>query len=451
MRKARAPAVNIVLHRLVAPPSRLGQPLPLPTTSSVLLLSPNITSPMPIEFRRHTLPNGLTIIAEVDPAAHSAAAGFFVKTGARDEATHVMGVSHFLEHMMFKGTADIPAEELNRRFDEMGARNNAFTSNEMTCFYAHLLPEFLDAGVELLARMMRPALRESDFSTEKGVILEEIAMYKDQPFWVLYEACTEKHFGAHPLSHRVLGTPDSITALTASQMRDYFETRYAADNTILALAGRLDFARVIDLAEKWCGSWQPTRVGRDSSLPRIAGGRLELQDEKVSRAYLLALCDGPSYADDRRYASALLAQVLGASDNSLLHWALIEPGLAEEAQASFSPHDGFGEFFIFASGDPHRAQAIWDAIAAQLSRLVDSITEDDLVRLKAKIATGATLGAERPADRMHRLGHNWVYLADYRPIEDELAKIERLTRKDLQDAAKAFPIHAQTFGLLTPK
>src|SRR3954469_14987770 len=127
---------------------------------------------MPLTFRQHTARNGLRIIAEVDPAAHSAAAGFYVKTGARDESTPVMGVSHFLEHMMFKGTADITAEELNRRFDEIGARNNAFTSNEMTCFYAHLLPEYFHQGVDLLARMMRPALKPADFTTEKGVILE---------------------------------------------------------------------------------------------------------------------------------------------------------------------------------------------------------------------------------------------------------------------------------------
>src|SRR3954467_1328786 len=106
---------------------------------------------MPLTFQQHKLANGLTIIAEVDPAAHSAAAGFYVKTGARDESTPVMGVSHFLEHMMFKGTTDITAEELNRRFDEIGPRNNAFTSNEMTCFCAHLLPEYLDTGVDLLA------------------------------------------------------------------------------------------------------------------------------------------------------------------------------------------------------------------------------------------------------------------------------------------------------------
>src|SRR3954468_15672037 len=326
---------------------------------------------MPLTFQQHKLATGLTIIAEVDPAAHSAAAGFYVKTGARDETTPVMGVSHFLEHMMFKGTADISAEELNRRFDAIGARNNAFTSNEMTCFYAHLLPEYLPQGMELLGKMMRPALKPADFDTEKGVILEEIAMYKDSPFWVLYEACVERHFGGHPLSHRVLGTAESITALHRDQMQSYFDNRYSADNTIVALAGRVDFDSVCRDIERLCGAWAPTRVGRDNSSPALAGGTFEMKSEKVNRAYMLALCAAPGIGDQRRYAAALLAQIVGNPDNSRFHWSLIEPGLAEEAQASYDPHDGFGEFFVFASGDPERADEIWGVIQKELAGLVD--------------------------------------------------------------------------------
>src|SRR5262245_49368352 len=348
-----------------------------------------------ISFQHHRLSNGLTVIAEVDPTAHSAAAGFFVKTGARDEATPVMGVSHFLEHMMFKGTEEISAEELNRRFDAIGARNNAFTSNEMTCFYAHVLPEFVPQGVELLGKMMRPALKPADFDTEKGVILEEIAMYKDSPFWVLYEACVEKHFGSHPLSHRVLGTTESITALQRDQMKGYFDDRYSADNTIVALAGRVDFDAVCRDVERLCGDWRPTRVGRDNSNPPLAGGTFEMKSEKVNRAYLLALCPAPAIDDKRRYAAALLAQIVGNPDNSRFHWSLIEPGLAEEAQASYDPHDGFGEFFVYASGDPERADEIWGVIQKQLAGLVASLEQDDLDRLINKLATGATVGGEQ--------------------------------------------------------
>jgi len=155
---------------------------------------------MPVEFKQATLDNGLTIIAETDPAAHTASCGFFVKTGARDEASAVMGVSHFLEHMMFKGTERRTPDDVNREFDEIGARYNAFTSAEMTAFHAQVLPEALPQATDILADILRPALRESDFTDEKGVILEEIAMYKDEPFWTLYEELTARRYGAHPLA-----------------------------------------------------------------------------------------------------------------------------------------------------------------------------------------------------------------------------------------------------------
>ena len=173
---------------------------------------------MSVTHHERRLDNGLTILAETDPDAHSAAVGFFVRTGARDEEPALMGVSHFLEHMMFKGTDDLPAEAINRGFDAMGARNNAYTTGEMTAFYAHVLPERTPDALALLGAMMRPALRQSDFDTEKGVILEEIAMYRDNPFWVLYEQCVEKRYGPHGRGHRVLGTETTVGEMDRDAM-----------------------------------------------------------------------------------------------------------------------------------------------------------------------------------------------------------------------------------------
>jgi predicted Zn-dependent peptidase len=405
---------------------------------------------MPYQFKHATLNNGLTIIAEVDPDAHSAAAGFFVKTGARDETREVMGVSHFLEHMMFKGTHDLSAEELSRRFDQIGARNNAFTSNEITCFYAHVIPEHLATSNDLLARMMRPALRNEDFDTEKGVILEEIAMYKDMPFSVLYDACIERHFASHPLSHRILGTSESVTALTREQMADYFAQRYSADNTIVSLAGRLDFDAAVDQLNHLCGHWQQSGPSRDNTKPATPGGHFTINDEKVSRAYTLALFDAPAVEDSRRYAAAILAQIVGSPDNSRLHWSLVEPGLAEEAQAGYEPHDGMGEFLLFTASDPGRADEVWEIVTKELASLSDSLTQDDLDRLLSKFITGATVGGERPADRMHRLGRMWAYLSRYSPLEEELDHLSKVTIADLRDLLQAFPLQPITVGRLLP-
>ncbi len=409
---------------------------------------------MAITFRETTLPNGLKILAEVDDAAHSAAAGFFVKTGARDEQTPLMGVSHFLEHMMFKGTPSRTAEQINQGFDRLGARNNAYTSAEMTCFYATVLPEFLlgqDGVLEVLSDMMRPALRQSDFDTEKNVILEEIAMYDDNPFWVLYERALEEHFERHPLGHRVLGTKESITDLSSHSMRRYFEDRYSADNTVLALAGKIDFDAAVKEVARHCGSWQTTGATRDPKGPPISDKVFEIRDEKVSRAYMLATWSAPAMTDERRYAASLLSQVLGAHDNSRLHWSLIEPGLADEAEASYDGRDGVGDFMLYVSCDPEKKDQVWEIVEKELAGLEASLKEEDLERIRAKAATAVVLAGERPGGRMQRLGRQWTNLGAYTTLEEELEKINRVTVDDLRGILRDFPLRPRTFGTLLPK
>ncbi len=405
---------------------------------------------MAVTFHQATLPNGLTVIAEADDTAHSAAAGFFVRTGARDEAPEVMGVSHFLEHMMFKGTEKISAEGLNREFDRLGTRNNAYTSGELTCFYASVLPERLGEVVDLLGSMLRPALRESDFDTEKKVILEEIAMYADNPFWVLYERSMEEYFGAHPLGHRVLGTPATINAMSAAQMREYFAKRYSADNTVVALAGRLDFDVCVKQIDRLCGWWERTAPGRDSKEPRTHKANLALKDAKVTRGYALMVAPGPSFGDDRRYAASLLAQVLGGADNSRLHWALVETGIADQAEAGYDPRDGTGDFMLFVSCDPERMDEAWSIALKQIEELEATITEDDLAKIRAKIATGVTLAGERPGGRMQRLGRQWTYLRNHTTLAEELERINGVTAEDVKRVLREFPLSNRTVGTLVP-
>src|SRR5437763_12724457 len=166
---------------------------------------------MPLQFQHRQLANGLDIIAETNPDSHSFAAGLFVKTGARDETSATHGVSHFLEHMMFKGSAKYGWEDVNRIFDEIGARYNAFTTQELTAYYANVLPEFTERAIEHLAHLLRPAIRQADFDNEKKVILEEIAVYLDDPGHRLHEKLMEADFATHRLSLSVLGSSESIT------------------------------------------------------------------------------------------------------------------------------------------------------------------------------------------------------------------------------------------------
>ena len=192
----------------------------------------------------------MRIAAESSDTAATAAIGFFVKTGARDETAKLMGVSHFLEHMMFKGTDSMSAEGVDLAFDTLGAEHNAFTSAEMTAFWGAGLPEVLDDIHTILADILRPSLRQKDFDDEKKVIIEEIAMYDDQPFWVLYESAMEQYYGKSSLGHRVLGTPETITAMQRDELSGYFTQRYSADNTVVVLSGKLNFDEMVENTAK---------------------------------------------------------------------------------------------------------------------------------------------------------------------------------------------------------
>jgi len=405
---------------------------------------------MAVRFCERTLSNGLRVIAEVDPRAHSAAAGFFVRTGARDEPAGVMGVSHFLEHMMFKGPADMTAEALNAAMDDLGASNNAYTSSEMTCFYAHTLPEALPPACDLLARMLRPALRDEDFETERGVILEEIAMYDDNPFWVLLEAAGERHYRGHPLGHRVLGTRDTIGRMGVAEMRGYFQRRYTADATTVALAGRVDFDAMADALEASCEGWSRGAAPPRDAPAHTGAGRFALERESVSRGYLMAVADAPPLGDPRRHAARILSQVLGAPGNSRLHWALVEPGIADEAVAAYLGQDGVGEFVVFASGEPARLPEIERIVLDELAAAADQASPEDVQRLRARAATGMTVGGERPADRMQRIGSRWAILGEYLSLEDELEELRAVTADDLRELARDFPLTPTTIGVLGP-
>src|SRR5262245_35796876 len=214
-------------------------------------------------FHKETLPNGLTILGETSPSARSVALGFFVRTGSRDETPEESGVSHFLEHMVFKGTPRRSAFDVNRDFDRIGANYNAFTSEENTVFYAAILPEYLPQAVDVLADILRPSLRDDDFNTEKNVIIEEIGMYEDQPNWAAYDHAKKHYFADHPLGNSILGTPASITALARDQMAAYHARRYVAPNILAVAAGQFDWDRFVDLVAKACGGWESGPVGRE--------------------------------------------------------------------------------------------------------------------------------------------------------------------------------------------
>ncbi|MFM7807149.1 MAG: M16 family metallopeptidase [Planctomycetota bacterium] len=404
---------------------------------------------MAFEVRTATLSNGLTILAEVDPAAHTAAAGFFVRTGARDEPTPIMGVSHFLEHMMFKGSEKRGALQVNEDFDRIGASHNAFTSGEMTCFHAHVLPEHLGEAVGMLADILRPALRQADFDEEKGVILEEIAMYEDNPFMALYEAMMERYYVGHPMGHRVLGTKETVGGMQRDAMDRYFHDRYASDTMALAVAGRVDFDALVREVEGVCGKWPRGTPGRShpSFTPKPCSFDLSLPN--LSRAYLGMMMPAPALNDPRRYASSLVAQIVGDSEGSRFYWSLVETGLAEEATCNYEGRDGLGEYLVLAACPKEGVPEVKARMLEEMDRLAGSLEQAELDRAKARIAPAVALAGERPAGRMTRLGSLWAYGIPYATLDEEMVRIDRIGLDDLRRSLAEFPLKPVVTGLLT--
>ena len=297
---------------------------------------------MAIEFKKAVLENGLTILSEVNEDAHTAAVGYFVNTGARDEERGVMGVSHFLEHMVFKGTPKRTADDVNREFDEMGANYNAFTSHEQTVYFAHVLPEYLGRVVELLGDILRPSLRDEDFDMEKNVIIEEIGMYDDRPNWRLQDLLLEDFYGDHGLGYRVLGTPGSVTDLTSGQMRAYFEERYSADNIVIVATGKVDFEKLVEDVKAVAGGWKPSGAKRKFVEPSFGARVRSVDDKRASRFYLGVMSPAPSAQSEDRYAAKVLADILGDTEGSRIYWSLVDRGLADEADMAYMPFDETG-------------------------------------------------------------------------------------------------------------
>ena len=394
-------------------------------------------------FRQTTLDNGLEIIAECHNNAYSLATGFFVKTGARDETDNVAGVSHFLEHAMFKGTSRRSAADINRELDELGAYSNAYTTEETTCYYAVLLPELQDRAIDLLGDILRPALRPDDFETEKQVILEEIKMYDDQPPFGADEKLRDLFFGDHPLRRSVLGTCESIERLTVEQMREYFERQYSPNNIVLAAAGHVDFNALVRKADQMCGHWQPHHIQRTQQRPTANSGFHRMHKDSAAQQYVMQMFGGVGgdESNRERYAAYLLTHVIGDEVGSRLYWNLLDPGLADSCGFNIQEYTDAGVYIMSLSCAPemvrenlHRIDAIFDDIQSH------GVTEEELSRNRTKMLSRSVLTNEIPGNRLFAFGNEWLQDRKYYTIHEELDFVRSVTRDDINNVLTKYPL-----------
>lgn len=394
-------------------------------------------------FHTHTLANGLQIVGQPMPDFESVAVSFYVRTGSRDEYdTEIAGVSHFLEHMVFKGTQKLDWQEITLEFNKIGAELNAFTSHEATVYYARVLGEYLERAVSLLSDMMYPRLDENDFQTEKEVIINEIARSEDQPYNLTYRRLMQTYFGTHPLGHDVLGTRDSIRNMHIDRMRDYWRRRYAANNLILSVAGNFSWDHIIQLAEKYCAGWRTGDSGRDVSHYEPAASINNIMiDEKLKQQIMILATPAVDVNDPDYYAAVLGGSILGDSDGSRLYWNVYQRGLAESASAGIWSMEGTGLLLLEANATPENAPRVLKLLRAELDNMLEQgIYEDELRRAKDKWISSLVLSSESTFSRMRSLASDWVVEGRLITVEEEIERIEKVTSDDIMRALKRFPI-----------
>lgn len=400
--------------------------------------------------RKRTLPNGLTLLLEPDPGAQTVAAGYFVATGARDERREEMGASHFLEHLLFKGSEQVSAAELNERLDELGGQANAFTGDEATVYHAAALPERAPELLDTLTELMRPALRPADIEPERGVILEEIAMYAEQPAVRVADELRADYWGTHPLGHSVLGTPQTVRALTREALARNHRERYGADRVTLAVVGAFDPEQVLAWAREELRGWPAGGpLAPAGPAPTPPGTIRTLQDGRLARVQVALALPGLPARHPLREAAVVLAELIGG-ENGLLYWALLDTGLADSADLAHLEFRDAGTFEGGFSCDPERAQAVLDAYRAVLADAPDAVTPEAVRRAARKLAVSTLLRAETPQGRLFALGME--YLALGRPLStaELVDRAARVTPEEVRAVLDLCPLTRPTVVALGP-
>jgi predicted Zn-dependent peptidase len=407
----------------------------------------------------HQLSNGLQIFGQSMPDFESVALSYYVRTGARDEeGAHAAGISHFLEHMIFKGTKTLGWQALKQEFTRMGAQKNGLTSSEYTVYYLRVLNEYLDRALKLLSDMMVPRLDEHDFETEKEVIVNEIARSEDQPHGLAYRRMMHAYFGDHPLGNYVLGSRESIRSMRIEHMRDYWERQYGANNLILSVAGTFAWNQVVALAEHYCSSWRNGDAGRRQATPYEPEKSTThvLVDTKLKQQILLITMPAVDARDSDYEAAVLGASILGHHDGSRLYWNIRQKGLAESVGSSVWALEGTGILFMEARTTPQEAPRVLKLLRAELGHLLEEgVGEDELRRAKDKRIASKVLGSESTYARMRALASDWVTHGRLMSIDEEIERIEQVTTEDIMRTLHRFPMRQKqvltTLGPLNPR
>lgn len=342
---------------------------------------------------------------------------------------------------MFKGTDAIGPHELSLAFDNMGAIvHNASTGHDSTNYFAKVVPEYTQQTLELLAQMMRPALRTEDFEMEKNVIIEEIALYLDQPSFELVVQGMARYFGDHSLSIPVLGTPETIKGMRAEDMRAYWASHYAPSNMVVVAVGAVKSEEFVKMVEKACGAWTGSEVKRSivPVRPRTGETRV-IHKPNFSRQHLLFMTPAPPRTREWEEAVSVLTTIVGDNEHSRLYWDLVEPGLVDTASLDDMGFEDCGAYTAYVSCEPSKAPEIMKK-TLEIIRAPKSFTDEELEMARNKLSASAVFDAERGVGRYYALGSDLLLGYPYRTVHEESAAYEAVTRERLEELLKAYPM-----------
>lgn len=430
-----------------------------PGTTRTLLTQHDDSGALVGRVRRTVLNGGLRVITEIIPGVRSAAVGVYVGVGSRHEQATLSGGSHFLEHLLFKGTRERSAMEISAAFDGVGGEFNAYTAKEYTCYHARVIDQDLPLAIDVLGDMLTSSvITPFDVEAEREVILDEIAMHDDDPDDAVHNLFAEHGWRGTTLAKPIAGRPDSITALTRSQIWRYYRKHYVAPAMTVAAAGNLDHADVVDLVQRAFGRRGFLEADAAPQSPRLVATSRPLRAGRVAahrqieQVNLLLGMRGITRTDSRRHALAVLNSAVGGGTSSRLFQEVREKrGLAYSVFSFASSYSDAGTVGISAGCLPAKADLVLDTAREVLRDVAThGLTDEELARAKGQLRGGLVLGLEDPASRMHRLGEAELFQPALRSVEEILASIDAVTLEGCRELARDLYSRRETLAIVGP-
>jgi predicted Zn-dependent peptidase len=384
-----------------------------------------------------TLENGLRLVTESMPHVRSVSVGVWLTRGSRHESDAESGIAHFVEHMLFKGTANRSAQVIAQTIDSIGGQLDAFTSKEEAGYYIKVLDDHLPIAVDLLGDMLlRPAFPAVEVGREQGVILEEIKMVEDAPDDLVHEIFAQQFWSRHPLGRAILGTPDTVSSFTSDSLRQYFDRTYLAPNLVITAAGHLDHAALRGLIEQAFADVVPGSRPSADNAPAVTPGFIQRHKE-IEQSHV---CLGtPSYpqAHEARHALYLLNTILGGSISSRLFQHIREDrGLAYAVGSALTAYSDAGAITVYAGCAPENVNEVIDLTLAELRELRETmVPAEELQRAKDHLKGSLMLSLESTSSRMSRLAREELYFGRHFTLDELLVGFDRVTAEDVNRAA----------------